>query len=127
MKVIIAGSRWIWDKEVVYQAIASSGLEITEVVSGGNRAWCMEAKRQIGVDGFGEDWAKANNIPIKQFLPKWNLYGRGAGPRRNEQMAEYGEALILVWDGVSHGSADMRARAIKKGITIFEVVVEMGS
>ena len=34
-------------------------------------------------------------------------------------MADKGEALIAVWDGQSRGTADMIARAKKKGIPVF--------
>lgn len=53
MKVIVAGSRWIDNYDVVKQAIEESGFEITEVVSGVAR----------GADTLGENWADANDVP----------------------------------------------------------------
>jgi hypothetical protein len=107
MKVIVAGSRTICDYHIVNTAIWASGFKITEVVSGGAR----------GVDTLGERWAKLNRIPVRRFLAEWEKFGRSAGPRRNEQMAYYGDALILIWDGKSAGSRNMlniaRARRLK--------------
>lgn len=97
MKVIIAGSRGVTNPAAVKKAIADSGFTITEVVSGGAR----------GVDRLGEDWALANNIPVKQFIPEWDERGRKAGIIRNLSMAEYADALVAIWDGSSPGTRHM--------------------
>lgn len=125
MKVIVAGSRWIWDRELVYRAITSSGFHITELVSGCNRGWDMGRKCQIGVDGFGEDWAKERGIPVKPFHYRRDL-GYAGGPVRNGHMAQYvapDGGLILVWDGISRGSASMLREAMNRRLQIFERIV----
>ena len=110
MKVIIAGSRGFTEAyyyEVICEAMAKFPNEVTEVVSGG----CA------GPDRCGEKWAKAHNIPVKQFLPNWNEYGKAAGPIRNRQMADYADALVAIWDGRSRGIKNMieeaRERCLK--------------
>jgi hypothetical protein len=116
MKTIIAGSRTITDYALVEQAVMDSGFEITEVVSG---------KEPKGVDRLGEMWADFNCVPVKPFQitqDDWKTYGRSAGPIRNKEMAEYAEALILVWDGKSRGSQSMLAIAKKLNLKIFEKV-----
>lgn len=113
MKVIVAGSRSIRDYDLVAKAIADSGFEITTVVSGG----------AYGVDACGEEWACQNGIPIMRFPAKWDEYGSAAGPIRNKAMAEYANALILVWDGGSKGSTSMRRLAQQHGLKIYEHVV----
>ena len=110
MKVIVAGSRTIHDYALVVNAIHASGYEIDELVSGGAR----------GVDSMGETWAYAHNVPIKQFPAEWDKYGKSAGFRRNEVMAKYADALILVWDGQSHGSAHMLKTARAQCLIVFE-------
>ena len=92
-------------------AVARSGFEVTEVVSG----TCY------GIDELGEKWAEANGIPVKPFPAWWTKYGRAAGPIRNQQMADYADALILIWDfDPKSGSADMFRKAYKKGLPIYE-------
>ena len=104
MKVIIAGSRSIKDYQRVKSVIESSPFfgKITEVVSG----------KADGVDTLGEQWAKENGIPIKSFPvtnEDWEKYGKPlAARKRNNDMGEYADALILVWDGKSGGSRHMR-------------------
>lgn len=104
MKVIIAGSRNIKDYKLVVDAIRASGYSITEVVSG-----CA-----TGVDTLGEQWARANDIPIKEMPADWARHGNSAGPQRNRAMAEYADAAIVVWDGYSRGSRNMIENMIRR-------------
>lgn len=76
---------------------------VTEIVSGG----CT------GADSFGEEMAELRKIPVKRFPADWSGYGPSAGPRRNRQMAEYADAIILLPGG--RGTASMKAEAIKAG------------
>jgi hypothetical protein len=106
MKVIIAGSRHMPFESypLIGRAVARfeqfTGRKITEVV-------CGEAK---GADTLGKKWAFCENtprIPVKSFPADWDTYGKGAGPIRNREMAEYAEGLIVfIWDS-SRGSANM--------------------
>lgn len=108
MKVIIAGSRSIEDKEIVYQAIAESKFEIDEVISGGAK----------GVDRIAEQWANENGIPVCVVKPNWKL-GRGAGLANNQTMADQADGLIAVYDGKSKGTKDMIDTMRRKGKNIF--------
>lgn len=116
MKTIIAGSRTIKEFLHVGYALVKCGWrhEITEVVCGMSR----------GVDTLGRHWAENTGVAIKDFPADWSTYGKAAGPIRNEAMAEYADALILVWNGMSGGSADMLRRAKAHGLKIYEHVVE---
>ncbi|GGF57096.1 hypothetical protein GCM10011332_08170 [Terasakiella brassicae] len=118
MKTIIAGSRQIEDKEALAQTIAASGFEITEVVSGTCR----------GVDVMGEEWGRANGVPVRPFPADWLTHGRVAGELRNRDMAHYADALVLLWDGKSPGASCMLREANKAGIKIHTQIygVDMG-
>lgn len=126
MKVIIAGSRGITDFFAVANAIDYSDFKISEVVSGGAK----------GVDRLGEDWAKSSGTPCKVFKAAWDdlaaegafikqgTYGQynvNAGRDRNWDMADYADALIAVWDGVSTGTNHMIniMKTINKPVYIF--------
>lgn len=104
MKVIIAGTREINDYALVVKTIESSGYKITEVVSG-----CA-----TGVDWLGEQWARVNNVPIKEMPAEWHRYGNSAGPHRNRAMAEYADAAIIIWDGQSRGTRNMIENMIRR-------------
>lgn len=117
MKLIIAGGRTI---SLTVKQIEEFRIDcnipindIEEIVSGGCR----------GVDQIGERYAEIMCIPVTQFLADWKKFGRSAGPKRNEQMAIYADALMLFWNGSSRGSFDMKQRAIKRKLLIYEKII----
>jgi hypothetical protein len=123
MKLIIAGSRTI-EWEDAYSSIVESCrlysspyyntlINATEIISG-------MAK---GVDEAGEYYAYTYDIGIKRFPADWNKHGKAAGPIRNKQMAEYADALLLIWDGQSRGSANMKKEMQKLKKPIYEVIL----
>lgn len=109
MKTIIAGMRYFTDYTQVRLAIEKSGFIISEVVSG-----CA-----LGVDRCGEAYSHAYHLPLKQFPADWDKYGVRAGPIRNQQMAQYADALVAVWDGESKGTANMIKQAKAFNLKVF--------
>jgi hypothetical protein len=97
MKVIIAGSRTLSDYGIIELAVTNSKFTPIEIISG-----CAK-----GADRLGELFAKNHNLPVKYFPADWNRFGKAAGYKRNQQMAEYGDALVAVWDGKSKGTGHM--------------------
>ncbi len=111
MKIIIAGGRDYMptrDEEVVVLKILDD-LVVTEVVSGGAR----------GVDKWGEDIAIRLNIPSNVFEAKWNQFGLAAGSIRNQQMAEYSDACILL--SGARGTNDMYEKAKQHRLKIADL------
>jgi hypothetical protein len=109
MKTIIAGMRDFHDYAVVCDAVDAAGWKVSEVVSG-----CA-----TGVDTLGERWAADKDVPVKRFPADWKKHGRSAGPKRNRQMAEYGDALVAVWDGQSRGTRNMIEIATSLGLRVY--------
>lgn len=101
MKVIIAGSRTIIPNQEDVDILDNYKSSITEVVSGCAR----------GIDKFGESWAEWNEIPVKKFPAKWDLYGKAAGIERNREMAEYADGLIAFIKDNSKGTTNMIKQA----------------
>ena len=109
MKIVIAGSRSISNLAWLENAIARSGFDITEVISG---------KEPHGVDRLGELWAQANGIPVDPHPARWNLYYKQAGPMRNSDMAKIADGAIILrvpLDQKSNGSDDMYRKMISLG------------
>jgi hypothetical protein len=111
LKTIIAGSRDITDINIVVKAVADSGFQITEVVSGTAR----------GVDRLGEEWATLQKVPIKRFPADWNKHGKSAGYLRNKEMAEYADQAIVVILNGSKGSTHMANLAKSNNLPTFVV------
>lgn len=117
MKLIIAGSRHLLiECEEVYdiltEKLGERFLEVDEIVSGGAK----------GVDRCGETFARFAGLKLTQFPAEWYKYGKSAGPKRNLKMATYADALLLIWDGQSKGSANMKARMLGMSKPVIEVI-----
>jgi hypothetical protein len=119
VRVIIAGGRNMAAKigrknvlRLIDEACFPTDL-IDHVVSGA----------AAGVDLIGMQWARDRGIPIRTYIPDWETYGRAAGPLRNAKMAGNAEALILIWDGQSRGSASMLREARKRNLLIYECLI----
>lgn len=111
MKLIIAGGRdyLLTPDDYEWLDMTHHLHGITEVVSGA----CPS-----GGDAEGEAWAKDRSIPVKRFPAEWHIHGKYAGPKRNEQMAVYADAVVLFHGG--RGTASMFNMASKHGIIIWD-------
>lgn len=122
MKVIIAGSRTLSPScegiiEYMYDSLLISNdtwEQFTEVVSGGAK----------GVDTAAEHFAKWTEKKFTIFPADWDTYGKSAGHIRNKQMAEYGDVLLLIWDGESRGSANMKQNMEKLKKPVYEIIIK---
>jgi len=109
MKTIIAGGRNITNYSLVLSALRESEFIPTEIVSG----------IAPGVDTLAIQYARENNLPLREFHADWNKHKKAAGPIRNRQMAEYADALIAIWDGESRGTKNMIEEATKRGLRVY--------
>ncbi len=111
MKLIIAGSRNFTNYKKLCEVCDQILQDQTniEIVSGAYYK---------GADKLGEQYAKEHNYPIKQFPADWKRFGRASGPKRNEQMANYADALIAFWDGRSAGTKHMIQVAKSRNLKI---------
>jgi predicted Rossmann fold nucleotide-binding protein DprA/Smf involved in DNA uptake len=110
-RVIVAGSREFTNYELLKETLDSLHLQHTpdiEIVSGGAR----------GADKMGERYAKERGIRVEVFPAQWDTYGKSAGYKRNQQMADHADTLIAFWDGVSKGTKHMIDIAKAKNINV---------
>lgn len=120
MKLIIAGSRvFNFDHDFIHEAIYAvnnyqRGGPDLEIVSGGSK----------GIDLAARNYAEAWEIPYTEFSADWEANGRAAGPIRNRQMANHGDALLLIWDGESRGSHNMKSEMVKLGKPVYEIIIK---
>lgn len=116
IKVIVAGPRDYEDEEDI-----SSTLDIllplygdVEIVEGG----------ATGVDALAKKYALKHHdsfkTSLKEFPADWNLYGRRAGPVRNNEMAMYSDVLIAFRykEKPSRGTENMIKTALNMGLEV---------
>ena len=72
----------------------------------------------LGADRLGERYAKEHGYKVIYMPADWHLHGKSAGFKRNVQMAEYADALVAFWDGVSSGTKHMIETAQKMGLDV---------
>lgn len=117
MKLVIAGTRTlnpsIDDINSYLQQHNLSSIRF-EVVSG----------KAMGVDTAGEKFARYYNLKVHDFPADWEKFGRAAGPIRNKLMAEFADALLVIWDGKSAGSRNMKTIMTNMGKPVYEVIVK---
>jgi len=117
MRIIIAGSRTFYNykklEKICDKIIYDMDIPDVTVISGG----------AVGTDQLGELYAKRTKLKLIKMLANWNLYGKSAGYRRNEEMAKYASedngVLIAFWNGESKGTKHMIKLAKKYGLRIF--------
>jgi YspA, cpYpsA-related SLOG family len=113
MKIlIVAGSRTVIDKELIYSHIDKIS-DITEIVSG-------MAK---GPDRIGLAYALQNDISCRRMPADWNRYPKAAGHIRNAEMADVATHLLAFWDGISSGTLHMISVARKKGLRVRVILI----
>lgn len=118
MKLIIAGSRTMHESELVLHDLSRCLLpfrldDITEIVCG----------MAQGADMIGLNYSRINNVKLARFPADWDTHGKAAGFIRNRKMAEYSDALLLIWDGESRGSSIMKKEMQKLGKPIYEIII----
>lgn len=117
MKLIVAGSRSISVVRLeafdIQRLVYLFGLpRPSEIISGG----CTS-----GADAWIENnWSGI----LKIFKADWLKNGKAAGPIRNAEMAEYGDVLLLIWDGESKGSSSMKEQMVKRNKPVYEIVIK---
>ena len=101
MKLLIAGSRSITSFDL--SPYISS--EVDTVICGGAH----------GIDALAEQYADEHGLLKTVVPPQYDRYGRAAPLKRNEQMVDMSDEVLVIWDGVSRGSAYTIRYAEKKG------------
>jgi hypothetical protein len=111
MRVIVCGGRDFDDRARVFEALDAihAARPITRVVHGAAR----------GADALAGEWADAHDIAVEAAPADWKRYGRGAGPKRNQEMADAGADLCVAFPGGT-GTADMCRRAAATGIKVVQ-------
>ena len=87
MKIAVIGSRGI----TVPDLEKYLPHKTTEIVSGGAK----------GVDTSARKYAAEHDIKLTEFLPEYDKYGRRALLKRNIDIIEYADIVLVFWDGKS--------------------------
>ena len=90
MKLMIAGSRSITSLDLSPYI----SKEVDTIISGGAQ----------GIDTLAEQYADLHRLSKYILRPRYDLYGRAAPLKRNEQMVDLADSILVIWDGHSKGT-----------------------
>ena len=109
MKLLVVGSRSIANFDL--SPYISSDVDV--VISGG----------ASGIDSLAEQYADLHRLSKYVLRPRYSLYGRAAPLKRNEEMVDMADAVLIIWDGRSRGAQYTLkyARKAKKTVTLVRV------
>lgn len=117
MRLLVCGDRHWNNYQIVRHHIAR--LSPSVIIQGG----------ATGADSCAKQAATELNIPCESYPAKWSLYGRAAGPLRNQQMIDEGNpTYVLAFHSdiaKSKGTRNMIARAEKHNIPV-ELITAWG-
>ena len=108
MKLLIAGSRSIREWDISEYVPPETDL----IISGGAK----------GVDALAERYADERGIAKQIIRPQYELYGKAAPLKRNEQMVEIADHVLILWDGRSRGTRYTMEYAFKIGKSVTVVL-----
>lgn len=100
MKLLIIGSRSITDFDL--SPHVPDGVDV--IISGGAN----------GVDTLAEQYADMHRLSKYIIRPQYERYGRAAPFKRNEQMVNMADAVLVIWDGKSKGTQHTITYATKE-------------
>lgn len=112
MRILVCGDR-NWNDVHTIDAYISKLPKNTLIIHGACR----------GADTIAGERARIHGLPTPVFFPaNWKIYGRSAGPIRNQKMIDHGKPNLVVafhnnlFD--SKGTKDMVKRAMKAKIPV---------
>lgn len=111
MRLIIAGGRTFTNLALMTEKLDALLVYTTEPVT-------IISGTANGADKLGEQYARLRGYEVEQYPAQWDVYGRSAGYKRNEQMAGVATACVVFWDGESKGSKHMIDLATKRKLQL---------
>ena len=114
-RVLVTGGRDYPDRQAVFLRLATCRQE---AVRNGLKLIVIHGDCPTGADHWAALWCRREDIDERRYRAQWNLYGRSAGPRRNQRMLDEEQPdLVLAFPG-GRGTADLVRRAATAGVLV---------
>jgi len=114
VRVLVCGGRNFNDRQLLYRVLDAlhAKTPITGLIEGGAG----------GADYLAARWSAIRDIEHHvRMSADWTLYGKAAGPIRNQRMLDEGKPdLVIAFPG-GRGTADMINRAEQAGVPVRRV------
>lgn len=110
MKVLITGGWDYSDFDAFEKAMEMLPFKIELIIHGGAR----------GADSIADRWAKKHGVFIMRMDALWDAHGKGAGPKRNWAMLNFGKPDYCVAFPGGNGTADMVRQCEKASVVVWK-------
>lgn len=120
LRVSLVGSRGFRNYKLFREFI----FNVIKRIKGKYRV-IINSGRARGPDRYGERFAKEFGFLCAYFVPDWDK-GRGAGFKRNAEMATETNLTVAFWDKVSPGTKGMIGVCKSKGVHVIIKEVQNG-
>jgi hypothetical protein len=117
MKLLVCGSRLWANRQFLYKVLDAlhEKEKIQILIEGESR----------GADAMARDWAVKNKVSLRKFPAKWDSYGNGAGPVRNQLMLDKGapDRVLAFHNDIagSRGTKDMVKKSLAAMVPVLIV------
>lgn len=126
-RILVTGSRdwtnqqWIWEAIALYRKL--HGEDVVVVTGACPPRWVHHPNGTSewvrGADRIAEDAAEYYGLTLERHPAEWELYGRSAGPIRNQMMVNLGADLCLAFiKNASKGATGCAEMAEKARIPV---------
>ena len=111
MKLLVVGSREITEFDLSPYIPDS----VDTIISGGAN----------GIDTAAEKYADSHRLSKIIIRPQYERYGRGAPLKRNQEMVDMADAVLVIWDGKSRGTKFTidYAQKVGKPMTLIKALI----
>lgn len=113
--IAVVGSRNWPMPEMVHAALSRYLKPGDKIVSGGAR----------GPDSLAAEYAKNNGIPLIEYIPDWNRFGRRAGFLRNQEIVDVADKMIAFQYNNSKGTGHSIRLAESKRIPVLLITMNV--
>lgn len=109
-RVVCAGSRHMTDFDLLCRH-----MDLLLAEKRASHRIVIVSGQAKGADTLGEKYALSRGFEIARFPAMWDVFGKSAGPVRNNLMLDYADAVVVFQYDNSRGSANMHKIASASG------------
>jgi len=127
-RILVTGWRF-WPRPAAYVVRSTLAMVAAPALLAGQAVVVIEGKcPRGGVDDYAFEWAMSHvdsNVHSIRMPAQWDLFGKAAGSRRNQDMVDRGADICLGFPGPpirkTSGTTDCMTRASAAGIAVVPV------
>lgn len=115
-RLLVTGSRKWWNVLIIKRALRQARIEL-----GTDDIVLVSGACPSGADRICERVWESWGLPVERHPAQWSMYGKSAGPIRNQEMVDLGADLCTAFPMAdSSGTRDCMRRARFAGIRVID-------